>query len=76
MAVNVGDLYAVTRQITGRPTEHRAYVLNRATGTFVSWCDHRHRSTAAAYVCAERQRGRLARAALANTPEGRTADGR
>lgn len=57
-------LQPTTRQFTGTPHVHRAYVLNRTTGKIVEACGHRHRTDKAAKGCAESMMG----AALAAIP--------
>ncbi len=46
-------LQPTTRQFTGTPHVHRAYVLNRTTGKIVEACGHRHRNNVTAARCAE-----------------------
>lgn len=48
------SLQPITRQFTGTPRVHRAYVLNRTTGKIVEACGHRHRTEKGARGCAER----------------------
>lgn len=43
-----------TRQITGTPRVHHAYVYDRATGKVLAACSHKHRSQRAALACASR----------------------
>lgn len=45
--------FAWTRQFTGTPRVHRAYVRDRETGRAVEGCSHRHRSERTAMKCAE-----------------------
>lgn len=47
-------LQPTTRQFTGTPGVHRAYVLNRTTGQYVEACGHKHRTFHAAHNCADR----------------------
>ncbi len=47
-------LRPTTRQFTGTPYVHRAYVHNRTTGRFVEACGHRHRTVGSASRCADR----------------------
>lgn len=47
-------LQPITRQFTGVPWVHRAYVLNRTTGKIVEACGHQHRTPRGASQCAER----------------------
>jgi hypothetical protein len=37
-------LFATTRQVTGDPLRHYAYVMDRMTGRPVCTCTHEHRS--------------------------------
>jgi hypothetical protein len=43
-----------TRQFTGTPRVHRAYVLNRTTGQIIEACGHRHRTPCGASKCADK----------------------
>lgn len=45
-------LQPTTRQFTGTPHVHRAYVLNKTSGKIVEACGHRHRTAKAAQSCA------------------------
>jgi len=40
----MGELFAATRQVTGDPSRHLAYVYDRSTGRPVKTCEHVHRS--------------------------------
>jgi recombinational DNA repair protein (RecF pathway) len=71
-------LVATTRQLTGRPTWHRAYVLDHSSGRFVCACTHNHRSSRTAEACAERmvrmvlrQARKLAQAPAVTVPAAR-----
>jgi hypothetical protein len=48
------SLQPTTRQFTGTPHVHRAYVLNRTTGKFVEACGHKHRTFMGAAKCSDR----------------------
>lgn len=55
------ELVAWTRQVTGRPYVHRAYVY--AGKKVVAACSHDHRSGRTAVKCADRMKRRLEREA-------------
>lgn len=51
--------FAATRQLTGTPYIHHAYVYDRETGKPVLSCTHRHGRVTAAWTCAERMLRRV-----------------
>lgn len=48
------DLFATTRQLTGLPYIHRAYVYSRASGKPIKACLHNHRGQTFAQACADK----------------------